>query len=187
MFGASLRKPVPVGLEAAQPVPYAPHSIVEGDGMGPALPQLKQRGMFAGATINPGNAIAGFLAGMYPQYANAFLAPMMERQRQQAQDAQYQRERADKRDDFTFEQDYRAAHPVNDTANDYAFWQQHLSPQDFETWKRNKIDPPQYMNVPGVGLVQIPKSAPAAPTAPVGKLTPIGAGGPTSGSGGFQY
>jgi len=47
------------------------------------LPQ--RRGMFGGVSINPGNAIAGFLAGMYPKYADSFLAPMMQRQRIQGE------------------------------------------------------------------------------------------------------
>jgi len=50
-------------------------------------------------------------------------------------------------------------------------------------------NPPRYQYVEGIGLVQVggPQSAPAGPpTAPVGKLRPLGAGGPTpSASGGF--
>lgn len=40
----------------------------------------KTGGMFGGMQVNPGNAIAGFMAGMYPQYAQSFLAPMMARE-----------------------------------------------------------------------------------------------------------
>jgi hypothetical protein len=154
------------------------------------VPQPKKRGMFAGAEINPGNAIAGFLAGMFPQYAGSFLAPMMQRQRMEYDAQQQQSEHDHQLQDAKDLYDYKRNNPEpinNDTANDYSFWRQHLTPDQFQQWIESKVNPPQYMNVPGVGLVQIPKGAPAAPTAPVGKLTPLGAGGPSpSGSGTFH-
>lgn len=34
--------------------------------------------------------------------------------------------------------------PNNDTVADYNFWKQTLSPQQFERWLQNRIDPPEY-------------------------------------------
>jgi len=76
------------------------------------VPQPKKRGMFAGAEINPGNAIAGFLAGMFPQYAGSFLAPMMQRQRMEYEDQQQQRHRQDDMSDYMAKRDYEVAHPM---------------------------------------------------------------------------
>lgn len=183
MFGSAL----PLSLDEQQPLGSMPQAPA------PDLPQVgqyKKQGMFAEGGV--GRAIAGMIgdyllqrAGMQPIYQPT----MMEKQKLALEEQQYQRQRQDKRDDFVFEQEHRAP-PNNDTAADYSFWQQHLSPEDFEAWKQNKINPPQYMNVPGVGLVQIPRGGAdpqGVPTAPVGKLTPLGAGGPSpSGSAGFR-
>jgi hypothetical protein len=52
------------------------------------LPQ--RRGMFAGLgsalrNVNPGDVVSAFLAGMYPQYAQAYEGPMLQRQRIQGE------------------------------------------------------------------------------------------------------
>jgi hypothetical protein len=115
---------------------------------------------------------------------------MMEQQQALAAQ-QYARERQDKRDDFTFEQDYRAQHPGpvnNDTVNDYNFILQTLGPDKAKEYLETKANPPQFMQVPGVGIVQIPRApGGSTPTAPVGKLTPLTGDAGGNASGGFPY
>lgn len=72
---------------------------------------------------------------------------------------------------------------------DYNFWKGVLPPDQFEQYVANKVNPPQLMDVPGVGIVSVPRMASpqGAPTAPVGTLRPYNPGGPTpSASGGFS-
>lgn len=165
--------------------------------MPPAQPK-PTGGMFGNGKFGVGEAIVaalnGYLAGTGNPAGAANMRAMQEmmqakRQRQQETD-DYERKRADQNSDWQSHYDYESAHPKaanNDTVADYAFWKQTLPPGQFDQWLQNKINPPQYMNVPGVGLVQVPRQgAPQAPSKPVGKLTPLGAGGPTPGSGGFQ-
>jgi hypothetical protein len=134
---------------------------------------------------------AAMMSRRNPQMATGIMQMMMLKQRQAQEEAHYERERHDKQDDWRTQYDYEVAHPKpvnNDTSADYDFWQQHLSPEKFQEYVSNKVNPPQYMQVPGLGIVQIPRSGGQAgpPTAPVGKLRPLGAGGPSpSGSGGF--
>lgn len=174
----------PGGLFGAQPPNLGPNV---------QMPQTQHGGgMFGGSNLGSilAAALSGYAASSNPGPQQALFAALAQKRRQAEEESQYQRERQDKQTDWQSQYDYELQHPKpinNDTANDYSFWQQHLSPQEFETWKQSKIDPPQYMNVPGVGLVQIPRGGSAAPTAPVGKLTPLGAGGPAPGPGGFHY
>lgn len=182
MFGS---QPSPAGLTSQ---PIAPGPALQS----PDIPQLKKRGgMFSGMTIDINRGIAGYLAGLGNPAGIQMLRSMDEQRQQQMEESRQTRERQQSLQDQMSLYDYEAQHPKpanNDTANDYSFWQQHLSPEQFQQYVANKVDPPQYMNVPGVGLVQIPRGGPsAAPTAPVGKLTPLGAGGPASGPGGFHY
>lgn len=159
----------------------------------PDLPQFKKPGMFGAGKvqIDLGRALAGYLAGIGNPAGVQALRSMDERRQQQAEEQAYEQRRQQSLQDQMSLYDYKAAHPEpanNDTANDYAFWQQHLTPEQFQEYVSNKVNPPQLMNVPGVGIVSIPRqqSAPQVPTAPVGKLTPLG--GPTpGGSGGFPY
>lgn len=46
------------------------------------MPQPNANGMFGGGKvqINPGNALAGYLAGRFPQYASSFLQPIVARE-----------------------------------------------------------------------------------------------------------
>jgi hypothetical protein len=135
--------------------------------------------------------LAGFVSRQNPMALQGLMQALMARQRQKQDEYDYNRQRQDKRDDFTFEQDYKAAHPTpvnNDTVADYNFWKGVLPPDQFEQYVANKVNPPQLMEVPGVGLVSVPRmsSPQATPAAPVGKLRPYNPGGPTPGaSGGF--
>jgi hypothetical protein len=159
----------------------------------------KSGGMFGNGKFGIGQAIVAALNGYLAGTGNPvgtqnlqMMAAMRQRQMERQQELDdYNRRRADQNSDWQSHYQYEIDHPKpvnNDTVADYSFWKQTLPPEQFQQWLENKINPPQYMNVPGVGLVQVPRqAAPAAPTAPVGKLTPIN-GGPTPGaSGGFPY
>lgn len=70
--------PLPIDLSSSPVAPSGPDFSALA---ATQMPQMKRSGgMFGGMQINPGNAIAGFLAGMYPRYADSFLAPMMARE-----------------------------------------------------------------------------------------------------------
>lgn len=78
--------------------------------------------------------------------------------------------------------DFRTA--PNDTERDYNFWQQHLTPEQFELWKQGRYDPMVSIPLPGNQVYAGPRSGlgsafgsprqGALPSAPVGRLTPIG-------------
>jgi hypothetical protein len=70
----------------------------------------------------------------------------------------YEQRQKDERDNWLYEQQYKAEHPEpinNDTANDYAFWQGKLSPQEFEVWKANRINPPHMVTRPDGSMVMV--------------------------------
>lgn len=159
--------------------------------------QLPQRhGMFGGigralGRVNPGDVVSAFLAGMYPQYANAFEGPMLQRQRIQGemqaqanlQNLEFQRQLALAKQSAQL----RLMYPDGEFAQQLV--QSGVYPgtpewtKAMQTRTQNELDPvvttPQGMMLRSqvTGQVQ-------PPSAPVGKLTPIG--GPTpSASGGF--
>jgi hypothetical protein len=135
--------------------------------------------------------IGGYLAGRGLPGGNAILGMANQRQQGQAQQQQYGQRREDEFQDWVRKQAYQSANPSpvnNDTVADYNFWKQTLPPEQFNQWLENKINPPQLMNIPGVGVVSVPRQGGGqAPAAPVGKLTPIEEGGPMpQASGGFR-
>lgn len=80
--------------------------------------------------------------------------------------------------------DYELAHPKpnapNDTERDYQFWQQRLTPEQFQQWLANRVySPPHFGVVDGVpAMIGGYGGNEAPPSAPVGKLTPLGGAGP---------
>lgn len=115
-------------------------------GRAPQLAPAPQQAPSGGGTKRVigilGDALLG-LAGQQGVYA-----PLMAHQRQMEQNLQLAQQRRQwENDDWRQRYEYELAHPKptnNDTAADYAFWQQHLSPEQFETWVQNRVDPPQY-------------------------------------------
>jgi hypothetical protein len=75
----------------------------------------KPSGMFGGGKFGLKEAIAAGLAGFVsrknPMALQGLMQALMLRQKQKQDEYNYNRERQDKRADFTFEQDYKAAHP----------------------------------------------------------------------------
>lgn len=169
--------------------------------MGPQIqmPQAapkKKAGMFGsgGVSIDLSRALAGYLAGIGNpagmQALQAMNAERQQRRQQAAEQAQYGQRREDEFQDWVRRQAYQAANPSpvnNDTVADYNFIRQQLGEEEGRNFLRNRANPPQLMNIPGVGIVQIPRmGGQQAPTAPVGKLTPLDEGGPgLGGPGGF--
>jgi hypothetical protein len=166
---------------------------------GPQIQMPKPRaGMFGSGKGNIGEilsaAINGYLAAGGNPAGQMGLQMLHQRRQQAAEQEQYGQRREDEFQDWVRKQAYQSANPSpvnNDTVADYNFWKQTLPPQQFNTWLENKINPPQLMNIPGVGVVSVPRQGgmggQQAPSAPVGKLTPIDEGGPMpSASGGFQ-
>lgn len=162
--------------------------------------QMPKPGMFgAGQGGKPKMDLVGLLQGMIGGYlagrgvpgGNAILAMQQQRQQHKDDEEQYQRRRGDHLADYAEQQKIQAQYGsphTNDTVEDYNFRVQTLGKEAADDWLRN---PPQYMNVPGVGLVQVPRSAGPQMGAPAPQgvtFTPMGEGGPTqNGSDGFPY
>jgi hypothetical protein len=155
----------------------------------------KKAGMFGAGKPDWGQALIaglnGYLAARGNPVGMAGLQQMMQQRQQAAEQAQYGQRREDEFQDWVRKQAYQSANPSpvnNDTVADYNFWKQTLPPEQFNQWLENKINPPQLMNIPGVGVVSVPRQGGGqAPAAPVGKLTPIEEGGPMpQASGGFR-
>lgn len=117
----------------------------------------------------------------------------LERRKMEHEDQMREERRAADLEDYAKKQEieaqYRAPPAPNDTERDYQFWQERLSPQDFQKWLMNRvIDPPRFGMVNGmpamIGGYQGPQSAPAAPQGPVGTLKPYG-GQPSPAAGNF--
>jgi hypothetical protein len=124
--------------------------------------KVNRGGMFGNADWT--SAIAALLSGLSAGRGNkvgmAGLQMLNQRQSDKRQDEQYQRRLDDQWSLWQRQQQYEAEHPKpinNDTVNDWNFYKSTLSPEEFETWKQNRINPPQIMNLPGVGIVQIPR------------------------------
>lgn len=127
------------------------------------------------------------LGGLFDSIAQqtggqATFIPAMLQQRQQEQEQQNAIER------WKTQYDYERAHPKpinNDTANDYAFWQSKLSPEEFAVWRQNKVDPPQYRQGPDGQFYRVSPTAPPPITADDWeKGQPLG--GPASAPGSFR-
>lgn len=78
--------------------------------------------------------------------------------------------------------------PQNDTAADYEFWKQHMSPEQFQAYVQNKADPPQYRQGPDGQFYRITPQAMQPP--PISeddwsKGQPVG-GGVDNGAGTFR-
>jgi hypothetical protein len=156
-------------------------------------------GMFGGnAQMALMAAISGLMARRHPQVSQMMQNMLLLKQKQALAQQQRQQGIADDFTKFKQQYDYELGHPKpinNDTANDYAFWQQHLTPEQFQQYVQKQYDPDVSIPLPDGRMYVGPRSGMAAalgqggpPKAPVGKLTPLGAGGPTpSASGSFPY
>lgn len=114
------------------------------------LPQTsappKKKGLF-GTGIQLGDVIGiagdavAINRGMTPMFAEREQEARLAKQKQALEEAARLRER----DEWLYREQYKRENPApisNDTANDYAFWQSKLTPEQFEQWKANKVNPP---------------------------------------------
>lgn len=152
-------------------------------------------GMFGGGKFGWKEALMGALAGFMsrrnPGAAQGLMAIMQQRQAAQQDEQQRQQEREDGWEDFVRKETFKRANPApvnNDTVADYEFIRSTLGDDEAANYLKNKANPPLLMNIPGVGVVQVPRQGGQAPQAPVGRLTPIDEGGPgLGGPGTFPY
>jgi hypothetical protein len=146
----------------------------------------KPGGMFGGggdwrsALMAAGSAL---MARRNPQ-ASAMLSNMLQMKQHQAMaEQQYQRERHDKRDDFTFEQDYRASHAQPEMGEfERALMASGVQPntpewQQMMQRRRDNMLDPIVNTIQGPVLRSMVTGGMAPPTKPVGTLTPIDEGG----------
>lgn len=160
-----------------------PSNIVEGDQQGlpplphpfptqqqPAPPQNKRWLEGGKFTAKDGiGLVLGALGDAFsgrPTTANMIWDTTNQRRKVEMEQQQYQRKREDDFADWQKQFDYERANPKptsNDTVNDYNFWKGVLTPQDFNTWIQNKVNPPQYRQGPDGQFYRIETPAPAAP------------------------
>jgi hypothetical protein len=177
------------------PPPIAPDNPIMPQQRGqfvnvPPPPPPSRGGMFGGGkvSIDLSRALAGYLAGIGNPAGMQTLQALNAMRQQQLEHQQsiddYNRRRTDDNADYVTHLQQKAQYdpPSNDTVNDYNFWKSVLPPEQFQQYVANKVNPPQLMEVPGVGLVSVPRMATpqGAPPAPVGNLKPYNPGGPAS-------
>jgi hypothetical protein len=170
----------PLAFENAQPI--APMGQMP-DIQTPSLPTQKQ-GFFGQGGF--GRYLAGALGDTLARNAGMgtpFLDSVQQQQKQQYEDQLYQRRSAQQWSDFVRQHEYEQAHPKpaapNDTERDYQFWQQRLTPEQFQQWLANRVySPPHFGVVDGVpAMIGGYGGNDAPPSAPVGELTPLGGSG----------
>jgi hypothetical protein len=164
------------------------------------LPTKFSKGGMFGSGYSFGQALSdglnGYLAGMGNPVGQANIQALHQRRMMEQQQAlaaqQYARERQDKRDDFTFEQDYRAQHPTAAQPTEYermleAAGLQPGTPeyvQHVQNYVKMRENP---MVMTPYGPMPYSSVNPPAPSAPIGKLTPIDGDAGGNASGGFPY
>lgn len=147
-----------------------------------------------------GRAIAGNIGDFLLQQAGArpIYAPAMQAQHQAAlQQAQAEQQRQAGLIDWMAKEKWKRENPEpvnNDTIADYDFRVRTLGKEAADTWLSRSGDPIVNTTLPGNRFYSGPASgladalrgtgaaAPAAPQAPVGKLTPIAGGASPAGS-----
>lgn len=159
-------------------------------GKAPASPA--PTGMFGGGgqkKRGTARRIAGYLADFTAGLAGQQgpYGAMLAREQQSAdEEAQYQRQRADAYADWQKKQEWERANPTpktNDTVADYEFIRQNLGDELARKFLENKANPPLWQRGPDGQFY--PVAPTQMPTAPVGKLTPLGDGA-GNGVGGFR-
>lgn len=152
--------------------------------------QSPQGGMFGRPKRKTSQRVAGYIADALAGLAGQqgpYGMMLADENAQAEQEAAYQRQRADEYADWQKRQEYEAAHAtprVNDTEADYNFWKAKLSPEDFERWQRNRVDPIRYAQGADGQFYPL-QTAQTPPARPVGRLTPLEGGPASQAPGGF--
>lgn len=174
LFGGNRRKALGSAIDIGA---IQDQARLEGDGTLPTMP--KRPGLFGqggkGWDVLGGTADTLLqMRGAPPVYNDG----SSERLRQlilQAQIAQ-QTHQANRQYDL----ENPAPPAPNDTERDYQFWKERLTPEQFNQWLANRVySPPHFGVVDGVpAMIGGYGGNDAPPSAPVGKLTPLGGAGP---------
>jgi hypothetical protein len=151
------------------------------NGVDPLAPQQRRNPFSVGNILGVlGDSLMAY-GGMKPEFG-----PALERQ----QEYKIQQDSEDRRTQFNNNLElqrqialagWKQAHPDTPEPTEFekllmARGYQKGSPEynkALDSYINYRQSPDQYTNVPGYGLVRIPRSAPDVPTAPVGKLTPL--------------
>jgi hypothetical protein len=151
------------------------------NGGDPLAPQQRRNPFSVGNILGVlGDSLMAY-GGMKPEFG-----PALERQ----QEYKIQQDSEDRRTQFNNNLElqrqialagWKQAHPDTPEPTEFekllmARGYQKGSPEynkALDSYINYRQSPDQYTNVPGYGLVRIPRSAPDVPTAPVGKLTPL--------------
>lgn len=131
--------------------------------MGGAAPKKKKSGLFGSNGV--AWKVLGALGDAFSDGPPIFTQGLLERRslkdRMEAEEQQYQRQREDKRNDWLFEQDYERANPKpanNDTINDYNFIREQLGEEAANQYLRNLGDPMTTLTLPGNRVYSGPRS-----------------------------
>lgn len=158
-----------------------------------AQPEAKKPSFFGQGGI--GRNIAGYVGDWLQQVngGEATFAPAMQLRQQMAyQQQRAQQQRETEWQDYVRKAEYDRANPKpinNDTVADYNFWKSVLSPEDFQKWQQNKIDPPQYRQGPDGQFYRINPSQQTPPAFSADDWnsgTPIKGGSGGNAGGGFR-
>lgn len=143
--------------------------------MGGAAPKKKKGGLFGSPVLR---GIAGTIGDALLQQndmAPVFAPAMQLKQRMEAEERQYQRQREDKRADWQFEQDYERANPKpinNDTLNDLGLIEGRLGRDAGDSYLRRLADPDVTVPLPNGQIYVGPRSGMAAALGGGGSAAP---------------
>jgi hypothetical protein len=158
------------------------------DMSGHRLPEPQQAPQSA-PKRNTSQRIAGYIADALAGLAGRegpYAQQLAYEQRVRDQESTYQRRRADEYADWQKQQEWERANPKpssNDTVADFNFISQNLGAEAAQEFLRNKANPPAYRVGPDGQFYRVDVAT--APSAPVGRLTPIEEGAGSNAGGGF--
>lgn len=202
MFGAMPQMPGPIigigggtwNTDGTQATPMEGGGFSVGMDGGPDMPEAVQpqqkKGLFGNGFAEKLATIGAVLTG---EGANsAALQPFLLQKQMQLEQQKTARQRETEFQDYVRKAEYDRANPKpinNDTVADYNFWKSVLSPEDFQKWQQNKIDPPQYRQGPDGQFYRINPSQQTPPAFSADDWnsgTPIKGGSGGNAGGGFR-
>jgi hypothetical protein len=173
LFGSQ----APAGPQmSASPLPSDPMAALQAQR--PQQPQIKDWQTVLG-TIGDALLAAGRRPPQFAPYVQGLQEAERERQQREYEAGM---KRLGDRQDFMFEQDYRAKNPGPTEMERTIDYLKQAYPDQVDEYVQHKVNPPLYRQGPDGQFYPV---APP-PTKPVGKLTPIMGGTVSNGGGGFR-